>query len=114
MKKVKVTIRKKPISMNRWSLYLDYYPPVLDIKSDKRISKEYLGLYIYQHEFSDLHSEHNRNILLKAESVREQRELSILRNDGFLYGTKEEAKLDILNLFYLAARKHDYRWMITF
>ena len=100
--------------MNRFSLYLEYYPPVLDVKSGKRVAKEYLGLYIYQQDFSPLHAEHNRNVFAQAESIREQRSFSIKTNDGFLFGIKAEAKVDILNLFYLASMKHDYRWLVTY
>lgn len=100
--------------MNRWSLYLEYYPPVLYLKTEKRLRKEYLGIYIYEYELSDLHRMHNQEMLAKAEDIKEQRILAIERNDGFLVNIKDEAKVDILDCFYRAALKKDYRWMITY
>lgn len=89
MKNSKITLRGKPISLNRLSLYLDYYPKVLDLKADKLISKEYLGLYVYQYEVSELHHEHNQKMLAQAEEIKKRRELSIKENEGYLYGVKK-------------------------
>lgn len=44
----KVTLRRKPITKGRYSLYLDYYPPIRNQATMKMIHKEYLGIYILQ------------------------------------------------------------------
>jgi integrase len=42
----KVTLRQKPISNNRLSLYLDYYPPIENAKTGELTRREFLGLYV--------------------------------------------------------------------
>ena len=41
---IKVTLRKKDISNNRQSLYLDFYPSI--IKDGKSTRREFLGMYL--------------------------------------------------------------------
>lgn len=43
---IKVTLRQKPISKGRKSLYLDFYPPINVSGSDKTTRREFLGLSI--------------------------------------------------------------------
>ena len=42
----KVTLRQKPISGNRESLYLDFYPSIIDEKGNET-RRQFLGLYLY-------------------------------------------------------------------
>ena len=42
----KVTLRSKPISGNRESLYLDFYPSIID-KDGKETRRQFLGLYLF-------------------------------------------------------------------
>ena len=44
----KVKLRKKVISGNRLSLYLDFYPPIPHPKTGKPTRREFLGLYILE------------------------------------------------------------------
>ncbi len=43
----KVTLRLKPISGSRQSLYLDFYPPVPHPETKKQTRREVLSLYIF-------------------------------------------------------------------
>ena len=47
-KGIKVTLRQKPISGNRRSLYLDYYPAIINPDTGKPTRREFLGLYIHE------------------------------------------------------------------
>lgn len=42
----KVSIRKKPITNGRDSLYLEFSPALLDMKTMRRVYKEHLHIYI--------------------------------------------------------------------
>lgn len=42
----KVKLRQKPISGNRQTLYLDFYPPITDPKTGKLTRREFLGFYL--------------------------------------------------------------------
>tara|TARA_R110002126_G_scaffold286314_3_gene437928 strand:+ start:7897 stop:8967 length:1071 start_codon:yes stop_codon:yes gene_type:complete len=44
---VKVTLRQKIISSGRKSLYLDFYPAIINHKTGKKTRREFLGLYLY-------------------------------------------------------------------
>lgn len=49
----KVTLRQKPISGNRQSLYLDFYPPIINPETGKQTRREFLNLFLfdeYKHE----------------------------------------------------------------
>lgn len=43
----KVTLRQKPISGNRQSLYLDFYPPIKHPKTGELTRREFLNLFIF-------------------------------------------------------------------
>lgn len=45
---IKVTLRDKPISKGRKSLYLDFYPAIPHPKTGKPTRREFLGLYIFE------------------------------------------------------------------
>lgn len=40
----KVTLRQKAIKNNKQSLYLDFYPPIINSKTSKPTRREFLGL----------------------------------------------------------------------
>jgi len=47
---IKVTLRSKPISGNRLTLYLDYYPPIPHPVTGKATRREFLKLFVYLSE----------------------------------------------------------------
>jgi site-specific recombinase XerD len=101
---IKVTLRQKPISGERLSLYLDFYPPVENPKTGKATRREFLNIFIpkpikhnkrtdkagntKQIPVYDANSLRNamiesevNNLLLKAEQIR---------NDRFKYFNRNE------------------------
>ena len=44
---IKVSLRKKIISGNRQSLYLDFYPPITDPKTGESTRRQFLGMYVF-------------------------------------------------------------------
>ena len=44
---IKVTLRQKVISVEQSSLYLDYYPPILNSKTGKATRRKFLKKYLY-------------------------------------------------------------------
>ncbi len=42
-----VTLREKPIKDNQLSLYLDFYPPILNPETGKPTRREFLQLYVH-------------------------------------------------------------------
>ena len=44
---IKVTLRMKPISGNRQTLYLDFYPAIIDPKTGNQTRREFLNTYVF-------------------------------------------------------------------
>jgi hypothetical protein len=61
----KVTVRKKPISKGRYSLYLDFYPPFRNPETMKMSRRETLGIYIYQKPKNLMEKQYNKDLLLE-------------------------------------------------
>ncbi len=98
---MKVHLRKKPISKNRSSLYLEYY------NSGKR-SFEFLKIYIHSGKRLSLHEKnHNKEALKKAKILKSEREVEIYK--GVYRSSK--GKINIYYLEYLkefATEKGNY------
>ena len=71
---IKVKLRHKKISKGRISLYLDFYPPIVNTKTRKTTRREFLNLYIFQRPKSAIDKLHNRETILIAEGVRQKKE----------------------------------------
>ena len=64
---IKVKLRKKPISENRQSLYLDFYPPIPHFQTGESTRREFLGLYIHNQSNNPLDKKHNKETLQIAD-----------------------------------------------
>lgn len=71
---IKVTVREKVISKGRKSLFLDYYPEVIDFQKGKKTRREFLRRYIFEKPKNILEREQNKESLLFAEQIRASRE----------------------------------------
>jgi integrase len=66
---IKVKLRQKPISGNRHSLYLDFYPAILNPETGKSTRREFLGMYLFDEtehslqEYTNKHSKKSKAIL---------------------------------------------------
>ena len=82
----KVTLRHKPISKGRLTLYLDYYPPIPHPETGKFTRREFLGLYLYEKPKAPLDKQHNReDTQALAENIRARRQVEVQnRHYGFL------------------------------
>jgi hypothetical protein len=63
---VNVSLCKKPISGKRYSLYLDFYPVVVNSENGEKI-RRILGLYVFNNTRNPLDKTHNINSLNIAE-----------------------------------------------
>ncbi len=105
MKAIKVTLRKRPLENNKVSLYLDFYPPIVDRESGQKKRRDYLGLHIFANPKNHTEREFNRICLLKAESIRTQMEIEFL-NHSFGFYDKFNLKRDFLQYFVEKGRAH--------
>jgi len=81
----KVTIRRKKITSNRQSLYLDYYPPIANPLTNKLQRYEYLKLFVYHEPVNKIERKHNKETNQLVEWIRLKRQLDVQSNRfGFL------------------------------
>jgi integrase len=120
----KVKLRKKPISGNRQSLYLDFYPPIPHPETGKPTRREFLGLYIHVKTSNQLDKQHNADTLNIAESVRQKRENALNKPEIYTgyeleqLRIKERSELNFVDYFKKLADKrkasnHD-NWISAF
>lgn len=112
MKQTKVALRSRPISRNRRSLYLDYYPAIRNAEM-KTIRQETLGIYIFDKPRSSMQKLHNEEILAKAELIRCYRVAELInRNIGYI--GPEKRNRDFLDYFKKATLKHPQTWQSAY
>ena len=109
----KVTLRQRPISNDRLSLYLDYYPAVRNPKTMKLSRRESLGFYIFANPRGKYQKEYNEAILMRAEVIRCRRQEAVINHEfGFL--DREQPKANFLEYFEDKAKQHYEKWTITY
>lgn len=81
-----VTLRKKALANNKSSLYLDYFPPIINPKTGKESRREFLGLQLFEKPKNDIEKSHNKSTLEFAELIRSKRLTQIKEKE---YGFKE-------------------------
>ena len=96
----KVKLREKAISGNRKSLYLDFYPAIINPETGEPTRREFLGLYINNYEdkgknikLNVIDKKHNTETLELAEQIRQKRENRI--NKPEIYSGYEAEQLKI-------------------
>ena len=62
----KVFLRKKEISGDRISLYLDFYPPIRNPHTNRLSRRESLGIYLYGHPSNAREREFNASMMEKG------------------------------------------------
>ena len=72
----KVNIRMKPISGNRQTLYLDYYPPIPHPISGKATRREFLKLFLFDE------IKHERQIYIDENGTEQMRFVPVLDKGG--------------------------------
>jgi integrase len=88
---VKVSLRTKPIKGGKLSLYLDYYPPIINGKG-KETRREFLKLHAFKDPINSDQKTHNKTVYSIAERIRESRSLGIYNKE---YGFKNNVVLNV-------------------
>jgi len=92
----KVTLRQKAINNGRKSLYLDFYPPIINAETGKPTRREFLGLYIFDKPKNPIDKKHNTETLLIAESIKQKRQNHFDKPE--IYNAFEKEQLRIKEL----------------
>jgi hypothetical protein len=83
---VKVKLRSKGIANGRQSLYLDLYPPIFNPVTGKDSRREFLNLFTFDRPETPEQETHNRNSLLKANSIL-QSKVQLLEHGKYEFAT---------------------------
>ena len=79
---VKVTVRKKPISKGRHSIYLDFWPPISHPGTGRLTRREFLGLYISDNPGNYDDRKHNEEMLTLAQTIRNRRVYELNKSEN--------------------------------
>jgi integrase len=90
---IKVTLRQKPISGNRKSLYLDFYPAIFNERKGKETRRQFLNLYIFDKAKNPIDKQHNKETLQLAEQIRQKRENYLNKPEIYTGFEKEQLKI---------------------
>ena len=88
---VKVKLLQKKISGGRETLYLDFYPAIISLKTGKETRREFLGLYIHEKPKNAIEKQYNAEQLKLAEAIRQQKENT--HNKPEIYNEYEKERL---------------------
>jgi len=89
----KIKLRQKPISGNRQSLYLDFYPPIPHPETGEPTRREFLGYYIFDKPKNPFDKQHNKETLQLAEQIRQKKENHINKPEIYTGYEKEQLKI---------------------
>lgn len=88
----KVTLREKVLNTGKISLYLDYYPPIINPKNGTETRREFLKLYLFSNPKTAEEKKHNKENLDLAEIIKSKRNVQ-LKNKEF--GFKDNVVLNV-------------------
>jgi integrase len=80
---IKVTLRQKAISKGRKSLYLDFYPAILNPETGNYTRREFLGYYIIAKPKTAIDKQTNKDIVATAESIMRKRQENLSKPEVY-------------------------------
>ncbi|MDK2772167.1 MAG: site-specific integrase [Flavobacterium sp.] len=118
---IKVSLREKQLKTNKVSLYLDYYPPIINPETGIKTRREFLNMHIYQNPKTPEERKYNKETLIIANSIRSKREVQIRNKE---YGFKDNVNIsidvlkfykDIVDDYYNKGSKSNYNtWQSSY
>jgi len=74
---IKVFGREKKLKNGKLGLYLDFYPPIINLETNRPTRREHLGLYIYARPTGETQRDFNKETKFLAEAIRAKRQLEL-------------------------------------
>ncbi len=116
-----VHLRKKPLRNGKQSLYLDYFPPILNPVTGKKTRREFLKMYIFDNPNTSEEKLFNKGIMIKAEEICAIRQRQVFNEELGVYDNFNRKK-DFLSYFLklaeekaeLTTRGNYLTWMSTY
>ncbi|MCO6164507.1 site-specific integrase [Flavobacterium sp. NRK F7] len=95
---IKVTLRKKKLKSEKESLYLDYYPEIINPTTGAKTRREFLDLHVYINPKNQEERKYNQEAFEVANLVKSKRELQI-RNKEFGFKENINLNVDFVNFY---------------
>lgn len=95
---IKVFLREKKISSGRKSLYLDFYPPIVNPETNKQTRRQHLRIFIYEKPKNELQREHNKFTKNLGEQVRAKTQIQV-QQESFGFVTIQNKQKSFLKYF---------------
>ena len=95
---IKVSLREKQLKTNKVSLYLDYYPPIINPETGTKTRREFLNMHIHKNPKTAEERSYNKETLNVANSIRSKREVQ-LRNKEFGFKDNVNISIDFLKFY---------------
>ncbi|HUW92216.1 MAG TPA: phage integrase SAM-like domain-containing protein, partial [Bacteroidales bacterium] len=93
----KVKLRRKAISGNRQSLYLDFYPPIPHPETGEPTRRDFLGLYLFDNPKNPLDKQHNKEIVQIAEQIKAKWENQLNKPEIYMDFERQQLKMKALS-----------------
>lgn len=94
---IRVELRQRKRENGKTSLFLDFYPPIVDPKTGKKKRQEFLKLYIIDKPKTQGQRDFNRQVMQTAEEILANRISQIRKADIYNDFEKEKLKIKELN-----------------
>jgi integrase len=95
---IKVTLRRKKLKSEKESLYLDYYPEIVNPNTGEKTRREFLDLHVFINPKNQEEKKFNSEALEVANLVKSKRELQI-RNKEFGFKENVNISIDFVNFY---------------
>ena len=100
-----ITLRKKILQTGKVSLYLDFYPPIINPKTGKDTRREFLKLYLFESPKTVEEKKHNNDTLDLAKVIKSKRDVQLKNKE---YGFKDNVKLSVNFIVFFKSIVDEY------
>lgn len=95
---IKVFLREKKINNNRRSLYLDFYPPIINSETNRQTRRQHLRIFVYEKPKDELQRKHNKDTKMLGERLRAEKQLEV-QEESFGFVTIQNKQKSFLKYF---------------
>lgn len=89
---IKVFLREKKITKGRKSLYLDFYPPVMNYETNKQTRRQHLRIFIYEKPRDEIQRDHNKRTKMLGERLRSEKQIEVQEESFGFVSIKNKQK----------------------
>jgi len=101
---MKVTLREKKLKTGKNSLYLDFWPPIINPEKGISTRREFLGIYIFEKPKDSAEREYNKESLQLAKNICLERQMD-LNSGKFGFQRRASKNQDFIAYFEMQMKK---------